>query len=93
MTAVMNKRKKAPAVLNAFLNSLTNLTWSLIDLVCSVFSFVFYLFVVGLGLYGMASVVYNLVLVHQRRREERPEPPTARVVGTVYPDRGKVKEK
>ncbi len=67
-------------------NTLADLAWPLVDLICSVFSFTFYIFVTGLGLYGIASVVYNLVLLHKRHKEERPEPPTARVAGTVYPN-------
>ncbi len=71
---------------STFLSYLSDLLYPLIDAVSQIFALAFYIFVAGIGIYGMASVVYNIVLAHQRRREERQEPPTARVAGTVYPD-------
>ncbi len=65
---------------------MANSFWSVFDAASAAFALAFYIFVTGLGLYGIASVVYNLVLLHKRRKEERPEPPTARVAGTVYPN-------
>ncbi len=61
--------------------------WSIFDVASNAFALLFYLFVAGLGVYAIASVIYNVAVVHRRRREERPEPPTARQAGTVYPDR------
>ncbi len=56
------------------------------DAAAAAFALLFYIFVAGMGIYAMGMVVYNVILAHRRHKEERPEPPTARLAGTVYPD-------
>ncbi len=49
------------------LSVLSPALWAIFDAASAAFALAFYIFVVGLGLYGIASVVYNLVLLHKRR--------------------------
>lgn len=94
----MRGRKDAVPVLSALLSDVTNTFWLVFDVLSWVFALAFYVFLTGLAFYAMASVIYNLViahrrrkverlvLAHQRRKAERPEPPTARRGPTVYPE-------
>ncbi len=82
MNAAIGKTTGVTTIFNAIFSVL----WAVFDVVSQVFALVFYIFVAVLGVYGIASVVYNLVLAHKRHNEKRPEPPTARQAGTVYPD-------
>ncbi len=67
--------------------ALSDAIFAIADWISQVFALLFYIFVVGLGLYGIASVIYNLTLAHERRKEKRLEPPTPRIRRIDYPDR------
>lgn len=71
--------------MQSIFSALSSTLWVIFDVISQVFALIFYLFVAGMGLYGMASVVYNLVTVRRRHRAKHPELPTARVARTVYP--------
>ncbi len=73
--------------MQGFLTMFNDILWFIMDGACMVFTTAFCLLVAGLGLYGIASVIYNLTLAHERRKEKRLESPTPRIRRIDYPDR------